>query len=165
MITIAHVLVGGAVGLATGNPVAALVAGTASHFVLDMVPHLDVHPEAPRDEEDNIIFTPALYIQAFADVLIAAVIVCVFWVTYFDFPAITPFVIGAFGGFLPDLIDNVPFWKYQFRRLPGGMALHNFHEWTHDIWHARFPMTKYWWLGTLTQVITVGLCWSFLTNF
>lgn len=165
MITIAHVLVGGAVGVATGNPVAALVAGTVSHFAMDLVPHLDHPPHAPRDSRGNIIFTKAIYTQAVLDVLIAAAITAVLWYRWFDFPALSPFVLGAFGGFLPDLIDNVPFWNKPFRRSTIGKPFHDFHEAIHHVWTPHFPMTRFWVLGTVTQVIAASLAVSVLKNY
>ena len=39
MMVVAHVAVGAALGALTGDPIAGLVVGTASHFVLDATPH------------------------------------------------------------------------------------------------------------------------------
>ncbi len=164
MITIVHVLIGGAVGAAVNNPAGALVAGVASHFVADMAPHLDVSPYAPRDKTGKLIYTRRIYLQATVDVLIAGGIVLALWLNYFDFPRLTPFVWGAFGGFLPDLADNVPFWKNRFRQLPLARRFHAFHDWTHELWESRFPMKGYWWLGVMTQATAVGLSYSYLTT-
>lgn len=165
MITIAHVLVGGAVGVATGNPVAALVAGVASHFAMDLIPHLDHPPYAEKDKKGDVIFSQAIYIQAFFDVIIAATIVCILWYLWFDFPSLHPFVLGAFGGFLPDLIDNVPFWNKPFRKSAFGKQFHNFHENIHLVWTRTFPMDRYWLLGIVTQVVAVAIAWNVLNNY
>jgi hypothetical protein len=162
MITIAHVLVGGTIGVATQNPALALIGGVASHFVLDMLPHLDVPPGAKRDKDQNLIWEPSIWLQAFGDVGLSAALIAALWYSYYSFPAITPFVIGAFAGFLPDLIDNVPFWNKPFRASKLGRRFHNFHEWTHITWIYKYPMKRYAWLGILTQVITIGACLRYL---
>lgn len=156
MITISHVLIGGAIGVLAQHPVGALIGGVASHFVADMTPHLDVSPSAPR-KDGKLIWTPQIWAQAFLDTGIAALIVLSLWYQSGEFPVLTPFVIGSFGGFLPDLLDNVPFWNRYVRALPGGRYFHSFHEWTHDIWQSRFPMTHYAWLGVLTQLIAISI--------
>ncbi|HEY1074901.1 MAG TPA: hypothetical protein VGE59_04410 [Patescibacteria group bacterium] len=165
MITIAHVLVGGAVGVVTGNPLAALVAGTASHFAMDLIPHLDHPPYAPKDKKGDVIFSQAIYVQAFCDVIIAATIVCILWYSWFDFSTLHPFAWGAFGGFLPDLIDNVPFWNKPFRKSWFGSRFHRFHDAIHHVWTKTFPMHRYWLLGILTQVVAVVIAWNVLKNY
>lgn len=161
MIATAHVIIGGAVGIATGNPAAAFVAGLVSHFVMDAIPHLD-HPPAPYDKEGNVIWTPAVWAFAFIDSGVAAVLTLYLWVSFFDFPTITPFVVGAFGGYLPDLIDNVPFWKNLIRPLPGFKQFHIFHDKIHQFWQDYFPMPKWAGLGIVTQLVIGGISLVYL---
>jgi hypothetical protein len=162
MLTIPHMLVGAATATivtnATGSPALGFAAAVGSHFLMDMVPHLDVPPSAPRyPGTDEIIYTPRIYLQVAIDNGVALLGLAYLWTTHFGYPSITPFLFGALGGFLPDLIFNVPFWKNFFRRLPVLNAIQHFHDWTHHIWHDRFPMTRYAWLGVLTQLVAIGL--------
>ena len=118
MLTISHVLIGGAVGVATANPITAFVAGVASHFVADMVPHLDVPPNSRYNSAGDIIFTKQIYAIAITDVVVSGLLVLYLWKTYFNFPDLHPFVLGAVGGFFPDFLDNVPFWNNKLRPVP-----------------------------------------------
>jgi hypothetical protein len=161
MISIAHVLIGGAVGtavgVATGSTLAALAAGVVTHLVADSIPHFDSPPGGELDKEGQLKWTPGVYAYAFTDSIVAWLIVLFFWYSFYSFPIITPFIAGAFGGYLPDLIDNVPFWKNIFRPWPGFKQFHAFHEAIHENWEKRFPMPPYIWLGILTQVVAVTL--------
>src|SRR5687768_2574719 len=85
MITTAHVLIGGAIGAATQNPLLALTLGTASHFIADMVPHLDVPPSAKRDKNNKLIFTPQIWTQVLVDGAVAIALVTYFWVLRGEF--------------------------------------------------------------------------------
>jgi hypothetical protein len=162
MLTIPHMLVGATTATivthATGSPALGFVAAVASHFVLDMIPHLDIPPSAPRiPGTDDVELTPRIWTQIVLDNGIAVLGVAYLWITHFGYPNLTPFVLGAAGGFLPDFIDNVPFWKYSLRKLPGIKQLHKFHEWTHHFWLKRFPMERFAALGVVTQLAAVGL--------
>ncbi len=161
MIATAHVIIGGAVGVATQNPVAGLAAGIVSHLVCDTIPHLD-HPPAPFDKNGDIVWTPAVWAFAFIDSGTAAILTLYFWVKFFDFPNVTPFVAGVVGGYLPDFIDNVPFWKGFIRSLPGFKQFHAFHDAIHALWRTRFPMPQWAWFGVLTQVAAVSICVLYL---
>lgn len=161
MITTAHFVIGGAVGVATGDPVAALVAGVASHFVADMVPHLDVPPSAVDKDGKLIGMTPYIWTQVLVDGFLALAVTGWLWTSQYSFPELSPFVLGALGGFLPDLVDNVPFWKDKFRSTRFGAIFHMFHEWTHK-WRHRFPMQRFWLLGLVTQVVAVTIALTLL---
>lgn len=169
MITIAHVMVGGATAVAlnnfTDNMVILGAAAVASHFAMDIIPHLDVHPNAPRNDDGQLIWTSHIWIQAVSDVLIASLLVLLLWYVWFDFPTFTPFVIGAAGGFLPDFLDNVPFWNKPLRKTVLFKQFHAFHEQLHHVWEHRYPMTHYAWLGVATQVIAVGISAWYLAYF
>jgi hypothetical protein len=158
MIATSHMIIGGAVGLAVGsitqNPLVALAAGFVSHLICDTIPHFD-HPPAPK-VDGELVWTPAVWLFAFADSFIALSVTLFLWYRFFDFPLASAFVMGAIGGYLPDFIDNVPFWKNSIRTLPGFKQFHNLHEWVHSLWTGRYPMPRFWLLGTLTQLIFVG---------
>lgn len=169
MIATAHVIIGGAtgtaVGLLTQNPVAAIAAGIVSHFVCDLIPHLDHPPTILKDRNGDIIWTPMVWIFAITDSIVAGLVVLGIWHIFVGFPELSPFVFGAIGGYLPDLIDNVPFWNQYTRPLPGLKQFHIFHDAIHAAWQDRFPMEKYAWLGIASQVIFVSLATVFLVTY
>ncbi|MGE5392337.1 MAG: hypothetical protein ACM3NH_01165 [Candidatus Saccharibacteria bacterium] len=156
MIASTHVIVGGAVGIAVGaathNPIAALAAGFASHLVLDAIPHFD-HPDVPK-VNDELVWTRAVWIFALADSIFAFLLTLFIWLNFYSFPTLTPYALGALGGYLPDLIDNVPFWKQKLRALPVFREFHAFHQRIHD-WEKFLPMPRFWFLGTVTQIALV----------
>lgn len=168
MIATAHVIIGGAVGtavgLATQNPIAAVAAGVVSHFLCDLIPHLD-HPPALKDKNGDLIWNKSLWIFAFSDSILSAIIVLIVWNMFGEYPALSPFVLGAIGGYLPDFVDNVPFWNKYTRPLPGLKQFHSFHERIHKVWTVRFPMEKYAWLGITTQVFFVSIAILFLSQY
>ncbi len=169
MVATAHVLVGGAVGTAvgyaTGSPVLALGAGIVTHFICDAIPHVD-HPPAPYKGTD-LIWTPSIWAFALIDSTLAALIILFFWLR-FPPPHEPYFVFGAIGGYLPDFIDNVPFWKNYIHKLPGFKQFHAFHEATHSFWRKKFPMPreavwpKWCLLGIVTQLIAISLSLVYL---
>jgi hypothetical protein len=164
MIATSHVIIGGTVGVlvgtATQNPLAALAAGFVSHLICDLIPHLD-HPPAPKIGDD-LVFTRAVYIFAIADSVIAFLFTLLVWNLKFDFPALTPYAMGALGGYLPDFLDNVPLWRFKVRTLWGFRQFHTLHLAVHHTWMNRFPMPEYWLLGTVSQIVFVVPCLWFL---
>ena len=162
MITTAHFIVGAAVGVATGNPYAGFVAGVVSHFVVDTIPHFDVPLSAAHDQDDNLVFTPALWTQVLVDGIVGLVVLAWLWGYLDTFSLVSPVLWGALGGFFPDLIDNVPFWNKAFRRTRFGTAFHRFHDSTHAAWKKTFPMKRFWWLGILTQLVTIIISLNYL---
>jgi hypothetical protein len=158
MIATSHVIIGGAVGtavgVATGSLTAALVAGVVSHLVCDLIPHID-HPPAPFIDGE-LQWTKGVYIFAITDSAIAGLVTLFFWFSFFSFPLITPFIMGAIGGYLPDFVDNVPFWNTKTRQLPGLREFHELHDDIHAIWKPYFPMPKNWLIGISTQITLAG---------
>jgi hypothetical protein len=159
MIATSHVIIGGTAGLIIGsitqNPVAALAVGIVSHFVCDIIPHID-HPDAPKIGDD-IVFTKKVVIFALIDSLIAFFLTLYLWIEFFNFPSLaSPYIWGALGGYLPDFTDNVPVWRFQIRTYPGFKQFHEFHSWVHKLWNVKIPMPQNWLLGSITQVIFVG---------
>jgi hypothetical protein len=92
MLETPHALLGGAVGGLTGNPVAALPAGIASHFAGDFLPHWN--PNYPFKSR-------AEYAFVIGDFLLALALTPVF---YFLFPDQPEIAVGAFAGTIPDLL-------------------------------------------------------------
>lgn len=159
MIATSHVIIGGAVGVAVGsvthNPIAALAAGFVSHLICDAIPHYD-HPDAPKIDGE-LVWTPAVWVFALVDSITAFLLTLFIWIYFYNFPSLSPYAVGALGGYLPDLIDNVPFWKRHIRRLTGFKQFHWFHDRIHD-WERILPMPKYAWLGALTQLAIIIPC-------
>lgn len=158
MIATSHVIIGGAVGIATGlitqNPVIALSAGIVSHLICDLIPHAD-HPKAPRDQNNELVWTKSVWIFAYSDSIIAFLLTLAIWYFKFDLNLASVYAWGAFGGYLPDFIDNVPFWKQKLRSHFPIKQFHRLHEWIHDVWMIPFPQLEYSMLGIVTQLITV----------
>jgi hypothetical protein len=158
MIATSHVIIGGAVGLATGavtqNPILAGFAGVVSHLLCDMLPHWD-HPEAPRNG-DELVWTKKVYIFAITDSSLGAILTFGIWGILFDFSFTSLFVWGAGGGYLPDFLDNVPLWKDKIRQIQIFRRFHALHMWVHHLWMPRFPMPQNWVLGSATQLM-IGL--------
>lgn len=125
MIVTVHTFAGGVAGEVLQNPFLALLLGIFLHFVLDAIPHYD-NTDNSRWTRRQIIFTAVdfiiagllLYFVLEIPVSPAAFGSAVFW--------------GAFGGFLPDLIDNVPFWNKQWHSTKIGKKFHKFHDGIHQ---------------------------------
>lgn len=146
MIVAVHTIAGGVVGELTDNWFLAFVLGIILHFLFDAVPHYD-SVDNHRWSWKQIAYTSLDFIVSF--VLIFFVLnqpLNFSWVK-------TPFFWGAFGGFLPDLLDNVPFWSEAFRTSKLGSKIHYFHEIIH-------PRKQIFWLGMSLQVMLLaGFIW------
>lgn len=143
-----HVAVGATVGFIARDPYLGFFAAVVSHHVLDMIPHSD--PGSTGVTVKNILKHPkALWLIAF-DGLLALVFVALFINLYgFNYAII----FGAFGGILPDLVDNSPFWTFKFRKTRFGRSYHKLHEFC----HYTVMNPKYIWLGILSQLILIFL--------
>jgi hypothetical protein len=113
------------------------------------------HPEAPRLPNGDIVWTKAVWIFALTDSTLGGLITLGIWGGHFNFDLLSPFIWGAAGGYLPDFVDNVPFWKNQIRQTKLFAKFHAFHMWIHYLWLHRYPMPKYYVLGTITQLALV----------
>ena len=150
MISTSHLLIGAATGAATGNPAGAFFVGVASHFAMDMVPHVDIGTFISPQRKNNLNFNKSEYVEAFADIIIGGAVVLLLIFKSSHFNAVNMFW-GAAGGISVDVIDNVPFWSNYTRELPIFKSMHNLHSKLH------FNIdSKYWYLGTLTQVLFAG---------
>lgn len=154
-----HAIVGGAVGLATGNPFLGFLAGFMSHHILDRLPHVDGVPEKSGHERYSSVIDRewplSTYITAYIDVAVTVIII-IFVALRVNEPLI--FLCGAFGGSLPDLMDNVPFWRNQFRLTGFGKWYHGLHNRFHFRWHNAYRYQLG--LAILLQLIlTLGGVW------
>ncbi|PIS07769.1 hypothetical protein COT78_01780 [Candidatus Berkelbacteria bacterium CG10_big_fil_rev_8_21_14_0_10_43_13] len=130
-------------GEAVGNPAGAFVVGVISHFILDSIPHFD--------NLDNECFSPRQIAFTATDLIVAFLLM--FFVvklplneTIFS----SSYAWGALGGFLPDMFDNVPFWKKQFLATRFGKAYHRLHAGV----HRKQPSAL---VGMTTQLVVITL--------
>jgi hypothetical protein len=148
-----HVTVGATVGVLTHNPWLGFVAAVASHHVLDMIPHSD--PGSGGVDVTNILKHPeTLLMVAFDAILAVSVMILIAY--YYGWTL--ALLLGAFGGALPDLIDNVPFWTNKLRKTKFFGAYH----WFHEKLHFTIMNKKYVWVGILTQLIVIFVSLSLL---
>ena len=141
MIVAVHTFAGGVAGEMIDNAPLAFLLGLVLHFLFDAIPHFDNTSNSKWDWK-QIAFTTADFVLAF--ILIFFVAKQPLALSFIK----TPFFWGAFGGFLPDLIDNVPFWSGPFRRSTFGKKFHKFH----DGLHKKQP---HWLIGLSIQAAVI----------
>jgi len=143
----AHIAVGSAVGLATGEAAPAFLLGFVSHHLVDIIPHSD------PGSSGATIYTITKNKRAMTFVLLdilcgSALFLFVMWRTNFAWPVL----LGIFGATLPDLIDNSPYWSPFLRKYFPIKFYHDFHETAHYTIREK----KYIWVGVATQVLVAG---------
>jgi hypothetical protein len=152
MIGTGHLLIGGAVGVGTSlllpPPVAVPVAlglGILSHHLLDLLPHTDAATFWPDPRKPLPRLICALVaIEVLTGLALTGAL-------YISLHTQLAFVAGAFGGMLPDLLDEVPLWQERFRRTSFGAT---FHHW-HDRLHCA-SMEKAWVTGIVIDVCVIA---------
>lgn len=113
----AHLIAGATAGEAINNPYLAFAAGIILHFILDAIPHFDT------TDEHKLTVRQIVLIAIDGIIGFAILIFC-----YHDFSIHKmSYLIGALGGILPDLFDNVPFWNEQFQKSKFGKRFHRVH--------------------------------------
>ena len=142
----AHIVVGSAVGLATGNPALGFFAGFLSHHIIDAIPHSDAGSLGA--DINNIFKNTRGLVWVAADIFLAFLIFC-FILFKTDFSSAVFW--GAVGGAAPDIIDNSPFWSPTLRKVFPTNYYHKFH----DTLHWTIKDKKILWVGVTTQVIAV----------
>jgi hypothetical protein len=152
MIGTGHLLIGGAIGVGTAlvlpTPVAVPVAlglGVFSHHLLDLVPHTDAATFWPDPRKPIPRFLAALVV--FETLIGLTLTVALF----FSLHTKLVFLMGALGGMLPDLLDEVPLWQERFRRTSFGALWHH--------WHLRLhcaSMENTWVTGVVIDLFVVG---------
>ncbi len=158
MVIAAHAIIGGAIGAAVGDPVAAFFAGVASHYIADYIPHTDWGSFQKAGETD---FTAGQYLGIAGDIIGGTL---VFWYLLHGLPAqlFINILCGAAGGISIDVIDNVPFWNKLLRKFQPFVAIHHLHLRIHNLGWSRFNAVKYTSLGITTQIVIGGLALFFL---
>jgi hypothetical protein len=141
MIIAVHAVTGGLLGESIDNAYLAFVAGIILHYVLDAIPHFDNVLENGKWTWKQWLFTSS-------DLLIT--ILFLFFLRP-ELSLASPFLWGAFGGILPDILDNVPFWRKKFRKTYIGGKIFFLHEKI----HSKSKPNIFW--GSVTQIATLVL--------
>ncbi|MHA1372087.1 MAG: hypothetical protein ACTSRA_20500 [Promethearchaeota archaeon] len=154
MLLTPHTLVGASIGASIQNIPLIIVLGISSHFVLDAIPHFDWG--IWHNYEKNFQLETKDYILLICDIMLATVLFYWVWnANNFDYLML----LGAFCAVLPDLIDNVPFWKHRARKTWFGGQLHTLHIKVHFL-----IKPKYWYWGVVTQIIIIIACIYYLLD-
>ena len=148
-----HVAVGAAIGAATDNPFAAFFIGFGAHFILDLIPHTDTGSYGLEAEE--LIHSPKDLAFIIGDITLGIIILLAGFIkTDFHWPVFW----GTFGCLTPDLILNLPHTgKYIKQFFP-----FNYLDWVHKKVHYTILNKRYYWLGYLTQIVTIALALVFI---
>ena len=149
MLFTTHLLVGSAIGKATGNPASGFIVGYLSHHLLDYIPHYDPGSLLYKDEEKDVVWKPFTYFMAILDVAVGLGIVTI---VALNSPDATNIIAGGLGGVLTDLLDNVPTIKDIFRKTKFGKGFHNLHETFHNT-----LTTESIFIGLMMQIILSGI--------
>jgi hypothetical protein len=151
MMATPHMLAGGALGRVLRRPWLAYPAAFASHFVLDVVPHIDAHGlfGVPGGG-----LTPPEAVTGFADAFVGATVVALLAARQ---PVGRVILGGAVFGVLMDLVEYVPPFSLWFGRLAVAAPISAFH---HGIQHNVDPSN--WPLGVATQAAVVALSLALL---
>jgi hypothetical protein len=152
MIGTGHLLIGGAIGVGTTVLVpaplaapAALGLGVLSHHLLDLVPHTDAATFVP---EPNQPAPPLLAGVAVVESILGIVLTIAL---YLGQHRPVTFLVGAIGGMLPDLCDEIPLWQSRFRQTVLGSWWHRWHERLHC-----GTMLSIWPIGLVIDGCVVG---------
>ncbi|OGY27522.1 MAG: hypothetical protein A3F33_00990 [Candidatus Woykebacteria bacterium RIFCSPHIGHO2_12_FULL_43_10] len=141
MLSTPHLLVGATVGSLSANPLLAFLAGIASHFIMDLIPHWEWKPSNP------------MYVfLAFFDFFFGAALLFVLTINSSD-----PFLVwaGAMGGVFPDILQ-APYYLLH-RKVKVLEPLRSFHG---SIQRYKVPI----YAGVLTQIVTLIITSWFLTR-
>lgn len=155
MLIIGHTAIGLATGLLIPNPVAAFVVGVVSHHAADAIPHFDPGTylmNRPRQSRRPKDYRLRDWLFIGIDVILTVSLLGWF------FPALPvdrwgSIAAGILGANFPDLVHNVPFWSPSLRRFAPI-------KWWQEKIHWQYQSTvtpRYWYLGTLSQLVVIGL--------
>jgi len=164
MLTVSHVVVGAALGSTVAHlphaDLIAFAAGWASHYVLDTIPHWEnwfgqeIHgfPSGTALQDlPKIVIIGGIF-----DGLIALALLIFIYQQVGNGPVWqSPLLWGALGGFLPDLLDNVPFVNSLAIKLPLVKYERRLHNRIHISEAARRQVPYL--TGLLTQLIVISL--------
>jgi len=156
MIAAPHLIVGAILGDLIKNYPLAFLAGFASHFVFDAIPHLEFFHWL-KNKNGKIRLPKKAIIFEFFEVSLGVGIVIWFWLSNYRCWSI---LIGAMAAILPDLIDNVPYWSSELRKGNGFRQFHQFHHLVH------FSLKrKDWIFGLPVYIIIIGMfAWAIISK-
>lgn len=155
MILATHAIVGAAAGRIFSNPYAAFIAGFASHFVMDAIPHKDYtlnsfEPGEDKSEDDMVLDRRFIgdSVKAGVDLLTgAAIIIFIFRDANGLINNPVSLLAGAIGGILPDFLEVVSF---KIRREPL-VSLRKFHL----VVHSKIKPSLFW--GAASQITVIAI--------
>jgi len=136
MVLTTHIVVGSALAaplVASGYPVLGVVAGLASHYALDMIPHWSYRLPSisfgkNRNEwhfKPNVVDIIFDVCKIGIDVLFGLALV--FFVTAPANNYTTPLLLAGLAGILPDALQGI---RLLYKKFPISQ-LQNFHDWWH----------------------------------
>lgn len=147
-----HAVVGGAVAaIFPSHPIIAFVAGFASHFILDAIPHWDYKLLSKYSNPDSIKTGMDFYflldlLRVGSDAFIGFILLFIFWNT--DLITLWQVVLlGAIGGMLPDFLQFV-YMRFPHQPMIAVQKFHNF-------MHAEYRLDKRPLIGVTTQIIVM----------
>lgn len=149
MLITPHILVGTAIGVAVGNPVAGFALGVASHYILDIIPHTDSgtwHYYEPFVGKNMDVrdFTMGIVDASAAGFSLLAL------AGYAPIMSPAP-LAGAFGGLLPDLVMLAGLFVPALTKWKGLAWYYTFQDKFH---YTAKP--NQWAIGIVTQVVAIG---------
>lgn len=141
-----HALTGAIIGLAVGNPVVALPAALASHFVCDAIPHFGY--------DDSFLKTRTFKIMIFADGLLCVALVLLLAATQ---PA--HWLLAAACAFLATSPDFL--WIPLWRQIKQGKTytLKGFYKFASRIQWFERP------IGAVVEAVWLAACLVVLTGY
>ncbi len=150
MLSLPHIVIGAATGLAMSNPFSAFVAGIVSHHLMDMVPHFDLGTIYFKKNKKEL-WTPRDLSIAGVDLILAIIVLWFLWSRSVGFGNLSNLVLfGGLGGVFPDVWHHTPLWKKYTRSWPISSNWYRFH----NTFHATVP-PKFAWFGIVTQLVFI----------
>ena len=144
MVITPHALVGASLATTTDNYYVAFLLGFLSHFLVDMIPHLD---PGTFFEDRNQKWPVWVYIYVFSEIIIFPIVFYFLFRHRSDFAII---VVGAVGGITVDIFDGNPISAF-LKNWPVFKQLH----WLHERLHF-YINKRYWYWGLLTELVIIG---------
>lgn len=137
MTATAHALVGAAIAAASKNPYLGVLFASASHPILDMIPHWD--SASGWREKSKLKF----FIEATLDLSLGLVLAYLFYGSKVEFFYLMLCILAAIGW---DLME-IPYWFWKWHFPP--------FSWSHNLQSKLQGQAKLPW-GIVTQIIVVG---------
>lgn len=153
MIATSHLFLGAAIGTLVPDPLIAFGLGLMSHFLLDAIPHFEPGLVLRKRSADGKIAEEmgrVEYRLAWLDMIIGTVMTLLVWRTSGSQLSV---LTGALGAILPDLVDNVPWWKIY----TGKTKLLGWIRPIHRGLHFPTLQGKYIWWGLLPPIVIFAL--------